>query len=40
MSKFKTLITDFVATELARQEYVDIGVTPFYGEILPDETFN
>jgi hypothetical protein len=40
MSKFKTLITDFVATELARQEYVDIGVTPFYGETLPDETFN
>ena len=40
MSRFKTLITDFLATELARQEYVDVGVSPFYGEQLPDETFN
>ena len=29
MSKFKTLITDFVFTELARQEYVDIGVSAY-----------
>ena len=29
MSKFKTLITDFVFTELARQEYVDIGVSSY-----------
>ena len=32
MNKFKTLIVDFLATELPKQQYYDTGVSAFYYE--------